>query len=62
MKKYYAVIDTNVLVAVHLSRLDDSAVVQVFNEIINSEIISLYQYLAKDKYLVYVYKRMNNNY
>ena len=42
MKKYYAVIDTNVLVAAHLSQLDDSAVVQVFNKIINSEIIPLY--------------------
>lgn len=42
MKKYYAVIDTNVLIAAHLSQLDDSAVVQVFNKIINSEIIPLY--------------------
>ena len=40
--KYYAVIDTNVLVAAHLSRHDDSAVVQVYKKIIESEIIPLY--------------------
>lgn len=33
MKQYFAVIDTNVLVAAHLSQLDNSAVVQVFNKI-----------------------------
>ena len=41
-KKYYAVIDTNVLVAAHLSRHDDSAVVRVYKKIIGSEIIPLY--------------------
>ena len=41
-KKYYAVIDTNVLVAAHLSRHDDSAVVRVYRKIIESEIIPLY--------------------
>ena len=41
-KKYYAVIDTNVLVAAHLSRHDDSAVVLVYKKIIESEIIPLY--------------------
>ena len=42
MKQYFAVIDTNVLVAAHLSKHDDSAVVQVFNKIIDSKIIPLY--------------------
>ena len=42
MKQYYAVIDTNVLVAAHLSQHDDSAVVKVFNKLSNSEIIPLY--------------------
>jgi len=42
MKKYYAVIDTNVLVAAHLSRHEDSAVVQIFRKLNNSEIIPLY--------------------
>ena len=42
MKQYFAVIDTNVLVAAHLSQLDDSAVVQVFNKIIHNEIVPLY--------------------
>ena len=50
MKKYYAVIDTNVLVAAHLSQLDDSAVVQVFNKIINSEIIPLYSRKIIEEY------------
>ena len=42
MKQYYAVIDTNVLVAAHLSQHDDSAVVKVFNKLSNSEIVPLY--------------------
>ena len=42
MKQYYAVIDTNVLVAAHLSQHDDSAVVKVFNKLSNSEVIPLY--------------------
>ena len=42
MKKYYAAIDTNVIVAALLSSLDDSAVVQIFRMIINSTIIPLY--------------------
>jgi len=42
MKTYYAVIDTNVLVAAHLSRHEDSAVVQIFRKLNNSEIIPLY--------------------
>ena len=50
MKKYYAVIDTNVLVAALLSQLDDSAVVQVFNKIINSEIIPLYSVKIIEEY------------
>ena len=50
MKKYYAVIDTNVLVAAHLSQFDDSAVVQVFNKIINLEIIPLYSEKIIDEY------------
>ena len=50
MKKYYAVIDTNVLVAAHLSQFDDSAVVQVFNKIIYSEIIPLYSIKIIDEY------------
>lgn len=50
MKKHYAVIDTNVLVAAHLSQLDDSAVVQVFNKIINSEIIPLYSEKIIEEY------------
>ena len=41
-KKYYAVIDTNVLVAAHLSSHDDSAVVQVYRKIIESEVVPLY--------------------
>ncbi len=41
-KAYCAVIDTNVLVAAHLSRHDDSAVVRVYKKIIESEIIPLY--------------------
>ena len=40
--KYYAVIDTNVLVAALLSSHDDSAVVQVFKMIIDSKVIPLY--------------------
>lgn len=41
-KRYYAVIDTNVLVAAHLSKYDDSAVVQVYKKIIKDEIVPLY--------------------
>lgn len=41
-KAYCAVIDTNVLVAAHLSRHEDSAVVRVYKKIIESEIIPLY--------------------
>lgn len=40
--KYYAVIDTNVLVSALLSSKADSAVVQVFDKIFDSEIIPLY--------------------
>lgn len=40
--KYYAVIDTNVIVSALLSSHDDSAVVKVFKMIIDSEIIPLY--------------------
>ena len=42
MKRYYAVIDTNVLVSALLSQRDDSPVVQVFQKVIHSEIIPLY--------------------
>ena len=42
MMKHLAVIDTNVLVAAHLSSLDDSAVVQVFHKIINGAVVPLY--------------------
>ena len=40
--KYYAVIDTNVLVSALLSSKEDSAVVQVLNKISDMEIIPLY--------------------
>lgn len=50
MSKYYAVIDTNVLIAAHLSSRDDSAVVQVFNKIITSEIVPLYSNEIIDEY------------
>ena len=35
--KHFAVIDTNVIVAAHLSSFDDSAVVEVFSRIISRE-------------------------
>ncbi len=40
--KYYAVIDTNVLVSALLSSKEDSAVVQIFNKISDMEIVPLY--------------------
>lgn len=40
--RYYAVIDTNVLIAALLSSKNDSAVVQVFNKVILGQIIPLY--------------------
>lgn len=42
MNEYIAVIDTNVLVAALLSSFDDSAVVMIYQKIIDGEIIPLY--------------------
>ena len=50
MKRYYAVIDTNVLVAALLSSRDDSAVVRIYEKIIYSEIIPLYSSEIIDEY------------
>ena len=40
--KYYAVVDTNVLVSALLSKKDDAATVQVFQRILVGDVIPLY--------------------
>ena len=40
--RYYAVVDTNVLVSALLSKKDDAATVQVFQRILGGDVIPLY--------------------
>lgn len=46
----YAVIDTNVLVSALLSSKEDSAIVQIFNKILNGEILLVYSNLIIKEY------------
>ena len=50
MTRYYAVIDTNVVLASLLSRHDDSATVKVMEEILNGRIILLYHQEILEEY------------
>jgi predicted nucleic acid-binding protein len=50
MTRYYAVIDTNVVLASLLSRHDDSATVKVMEEILNGRIIPLYHQEILEEY------------
>ena len=47
--KYYAVIDTNVIVAALLTKNKDSATLQVINAVLDGTIIPLY-HAANDEY------------
>ena len=49
-KHYFAVIDTNILVAALLSKKTDTAVVRVFDKIIDGEIIPLYSEAVLKEY------------
>ena len=40
--RYYAVVDTNILVSALLSKKDDAATVQVFQRILGGDVIPLY--------------------
>ena len=53
MTQYYAVIDTNVLIAALLTHKEDSATVRVMNEVRKGRIIPLYHEAVKsvERYL-----------
>lgn len=50
MTQYYAVIDTNVILASLLSKHNDSATVRVMTEVMNGRIIPLYHQDILDEY------------
>lgn len=48
--KYYAVIDTNVLVSALLSKEESAATVEIFKKIINNQIVPLFSKEIMDEY------------